>query len=122
MNVAELRTLLAAATPAPWCGYTGASAMVVVRDGAEIIDIRSGEPKTIRGESGVAQATCPADAALIVALRNNAEALLDVADAAHLVDCAQWRSSDERREAHMKLYTALEALRVVKLEGKERET
>lgn len=69
MNVTELRDLLSKATPRPWAIYPGNNL------GG---DDSAGEHQQLIRNNKI---HCPSDAALIVALVNNAEALLDEVDA-----------------------------------------
>ena len=69
MNTTKLRDLLSKATPRPWAIYPGNNL------GG---DDSAGEYQQLIRNNKI---HCPSDAALIVALVNNAEALLDEVDA-----------------------------------------
>lgn len=95
---AELRRLLGEATPGPWRqGWADEDDWCWVAfcddEGARGQDRLSISSKEARGGSE------EADAALIVALRNNAEALLDTADARDSYERG-WRDEKARAEAN----------------------
>jgi hypothetical protein len=109
MTPAELRKLLDAATPGPWAAQFG------------------GFHCTVESDASVDVASCeaPADGRAIVALRNHADALLRVAEAAEALrqlrqeadglDDICYDALDKRLgEAMDALFAALAALREVK--------
>ena len=84
-KISELRALLAKATPGPWqpCPVTDDLGITSV----QMIQSYTNEPL----ENAMLYA--PQDAALIVAMRNSYEALLDVAEAAEEHSCNGWNCS-----------------------------
>jgi hypothetical protein len=117
MTTDKLRELLAGATPGPW-------------DTAKDAPANEWSVWSVAAQVRVARLDRETDAALIVALRNNAEALLDIAEKARDVQIAQermlgrWAEGDDdvKRELWQNLHRAGDELRLAldRLEATQR--